>query len=75
MKSRSMVSIGGTQDKLTGIADDSTEVRAAALYALGTFMGASGSADPNKQGGEGTGRMFQLEERLAVWSRNGEGIL
>ena len=30
MKSRSMVSVGGTQDKLTGIADDSTEVRAAA---------------------------------------------
>ena len=59
-----MVSIGGTQDKLTGIADDSTEVRAAALYALGTFMGASGSADPNKQGGGGTGTMLQLEERV-----------
>ena len=55
----------GTQDKLTGmLADDSTEVRAAALYALGTFMGASGSADPNKQGGGGTGTMFQLEERI-----------
>ena len=55
----------GTQDKLTGmLADDSTEVRAAALYALGTFMGASGSADPNKQGGGGTGTMFQLEERV-----------
>ena len=54
----------GTQDKLTGmLADDSTEVRAAALYALGTFMGASGSADPNKQGGGGTGTMCQLDER------------
>ena len=55
----------GTQDKLTGmLADDSTEVRAAALYALGTFMGASGSGDPNKQGGGGTGTMYQLEERV-----------
>ena len=55
----------GTQDKLIGmLADDSTEVRAAALYALGTFMGASGSADPNKQGGGGTGTMYQLEERV-----------
>ena len=55
----------GTQDKLIGmLADDSAEVRAAALYALGTFMGASGSADPNKQGGGGTGTMYQLEERV-----------
>jgi regulator-associated protein of mTOR len=55
----------GAQDKLIGmLADDSTEVRAAALYALGTFMGASGSADPNKQGGGGTGTMCQLEERV-----------
>ena len=52
----------GTQDKLTGmLAEDSTEVRAA-VYALGTFMGASGSSDPNKQGGGGTGTMLQLEE-------------
>ena len=55
----------GTQDKLIGmLADDSAEVRAAALYALGTFMGASGSADANKQGGGGTGTMYQLEERV-----------
>ena len=55
----------GTQDKLIGmLADDSAEVRAAALYALGTFMGASGSADPSKQGGGGTGTMYQLEERV-----------
>lgn len=55
----------GTQDKLIGmLADDSAEVRAAALYALGTFMGASGSADPNKQGEGGTGTMYQLEERV-----------
>ncbi len=55
----------GTQDKLiTSLSDDSAEVRCAALYALGTFMGASGSADPNKQGGGGTGTMYQLEERV-----------
>ena len=55
----------GTQDKLISmLADDSAEVRSAALYALGTFMGASGSADPNKQGGGGTGTMYQLEERV-----------
>ncbi|KDR78409.1 hypothetical protein GALMADRAFT_245577 [Galerina marginata CBS 339.88] len=55
----------GTQDKLISmLSDDSAEVRAAALYALGTFMGASGSADPSKQGGGGTGTMYQLEERV-----------
>ncbi|KAF8971831.1 hypothetical protein BDZ97DRAFT_1785365 [Flammula alnicola] len=55
----------GTQDKLISmLSDDSAEVRSAALYALGTFMGASGSADPNKQGGGGTGTMYQLEERV-----------
>ncbi|KAM6498755.1 hypothetical protein JOM56_006703 [Amanita muscaria] len=54
----------GTQDKLIAmLSDDSAEVRSAALYALGTFMGASGSADPIKQGGGGTGTMYQLEER------------
>lgn len=45
------------------LSDDSAEVRAAALYALGTFMGASGSADPDKRGGGGTGMMNQFEER------------
>ncbi|KAJ3493649.1 hypothetical protein NLJ89_g10966 [Agrocybe chaxingu] len=55
----------GTQDKLIAmLSDDSAEVRCAALYALGTFMGASGSADPNKLGGGGTGTMYQLEERV-----------
>ncbi|KAF8644262.1 hypothetical protein AX16_008617 [Volvariella volvacea WC 439] len=55
----------GTQDKLVAmLSDDSAEVRAAALYALGTFMGASGSADPKKRGGGGTGTMYQLEERV-----------
>lgn len=55
----------GTQDKLIGLlTDDATEVRAAALYALGTFMGASGSESPDKQGGGGTGTMYQLEERV-----------
>ncbi|PPQ79360.1 hypothetical protein CVT25_002630 [Psilocybe cyanescens] len=53
----------GTQDKLvTTLSDVSAEVRAAALYALGTFLGASGSADPNKQGGGGSGKMQHLDE-------------
>lgn len=55
----------GTQDRLIGLlADDSPEVRGAALYALGTFLGASGSADLNKLGGGGSGTMHQLEERV-----------
>ncbi|KAI6015651.1 raptor N-terminal caspase like domain-containing protein [Pisolithus marmoratus] len=55
----------GTQDKLIPLLSDaSPEVRAAAMYALGTFMGASGSADPAKQGGGGSGTQYQLEERL-----------
>ncbi|KAH7920933.1 hypothetical protein BV22DRAFT_765532 [Leucogyrophana mollusca] len=55
----------GTQDKLILLlSDDSPEVRAAALYALGTFMGASGSADATKQGGGGSGTQYQLEERI-----------
>ncbi|EMD32619.1 hypothetical protein CERSUDRAFT_87930 [Gelatoporia subvermispora B] len=55
----------GTQDKLIALlSDDSAEVRAAALYALGTFLGASGSADLNKLGGGGSGTMYQLEERI-----------
>ncbi|KAI0931160.1 hypothetical protein AcV5_005293 [Taiwanofungus camphoratus] len=54
----------GTQDKLIGLlTDDSPEVRSAALYALGTFLGASGSADMNKLGGGGSGTQYQLEER------------
>lgn len=55
----------GTQDKLiTLLSDDSAEVRSAALYALGVFMGASGSANINKQGGGGTGTMHHLDERV-----------
>ncbi|KZP15647.1 hypothetical protein FIBSPDRAFT_895647 [Athelia psychrophila] len=55
----------GTQDKLISLlSDDSPEVRAAALFALGTFMGASGAADKEKQGGGGSGTMYQLEERI-----------
>ncbi|KAF9235142.1 raptor N-terminal caspase like domain-containing protein [Melanogaster broomeanus] len=46
------------------LSDDSPEVRAASLYALGTFMGSSGSVDPAKQGGGGTGTQYQLEERI-----------
>jgi regulator-associated protein of mTOR len=55
----------GTQDKLIAmLSDDSCEVRAAALFGLGTFMGATGSADLNKQAGGGSGTMYQLEERV-----------
>ncbi|KAF4612399.1 hypothetical protein D9613_004298 [Agrocybe pediades] len=55
---------GGTQDKLIAmLSDDSVEVRAAALFALGTFMGASGSSNPARRGGGGTGTMYQLNER------------
>ncbi|TCD64747.1 hypothetical protein EIP91_003669 [Steccherinum ochraceum] len=55
----------GTQDKLIALLnDDSCEVRAAALYALGTFLGASGSADETKLGGGGSGTMYQLVERI-----------
>ncbi|KAI0348333.1 hypothetical protein BDW22DRAFT_1350515 [Trametopsis cervina] len=55
----------GTQDKLIALlSDDSPEVRAAALYALSTFLGASGSADVTKLGGGGSGTMHQLEERI-----------
>ncbi|EKM61656.1 uncharacterized protein PHACADRAFT_248390 [Phanerochaete carnosa HHB-10118-sp] len=55
----------GTQDKLIALlSDDSPEVRGAALYSLGTFLGASGSADLSKLGGGGSGTMHQLEERI-----------
>lgn len=54
----------GTQDKLINMLHDSSpEVRAAALFALGTFMGASGAADSKKKGGGGTGSMYHLDER------------
>ncbi|KAH9056937.1 raptor N-terminal caspase like domain-containing protein [Lactarius vividus] len=55
----------GTQDKFISLlTDDSPEVRAAVLFALGTFMGASGSANSTKTGGGGTGTMNHLEERV-----------
>ncbi|KAH8113253.1 hypothetical protein DFH11DRAFT_1601015 [Phellopilus nigrolimitatus] len=54
----------GTQDKLIAmLSDSSPEVRTAALFALGTFMGASGSADSGKKSGGGTGSMYHLDER------------
>ncbi|TDL29563.1 hypothetical protein BD410DRAFT_780006 [Rickenella mellea] len=54
----------GTQDKLIGLlSDNSPEVRTAALFALGTFLGASGSLDSSKKGGGGTGSMYHLDER------------
>ncbi|KAI9513093.1 hypothetical protein F5148DRAFT_1273335 [Russula earlei] len=55
----------GTQDKFISLlTDDSPEVRTAVLFALGTFMGASGSGNPTKTGGGGTGTMHHLEERV-----------
>jgi regulator-associated protein of mTOR len=55
----------GTQDKFISLlTDDSPEVRAAVLFALGTFMGASGSGNPMKTGGGGTGTIHHLEERV-----------
>lgn len=43
--------------------DNSVEVRAAVLYALGTFFGASGSSDPNAKGGGGSGVQLNRSER------------
>ncbi|KAJ7201377.1 hypothetical protein GGX14DRAFT_656674 [Mycena pura] len=52
-----------THEKLVQLlSDDSVEVRCAALYALGTFLGASGSA--RKRGGGGTGTMPQYDTRV-----------
>lgn len=54
----------GAPDKLIQImSDDSVEVRCAALFALGTFMGASGAADTGKRGGGGSGPMDDFDER------------
>jgi regulatory associated protein of mTOR len=48
----------GAPDRLNELlSDESVEVRCAALYALGTFMGASGSRDKTRVGGGGTGSM------------------
>ncbi|KAJ7070515.1 hypothetical protein C8F01DRAFT_382159 [Mycena amicta] len=47
------------------LSDDSVEVRCAALYALGTFMGASGAlASKAKTGGGGSGSMNHFESRM-----------
>ncbi|KAL0951936.1 hypothetical protein HGRIS_008588 [Hohenbuehelia grisea] len=66
----------GAQDVLIGLlSDPSPEVRSAALYALGTFMGANGGPAPanakfatgapcESGGGGGTGTMPQLDERI-----------
>ncbi|KAJ3813805.1 hypothetical protein F5876DRAFT_34250 [Lentinula aff. lateritia] len=56
----------GTQDKLVNLmSDDSAEVRCAALYALGTFMGSSGSKVETEgtKGGGGSGGMYDRDER------------
>ncbi|KIY73326.1 WD40 repeat-like protein [Cylindrobasidium torrendii FP15055 ss-10] len=43
--------------------DESVEVRCAALFALQTFLGASGSVDVNKRGGGGSGTLMGLFEQ------------
>ncbi|KAJ3739761.1 hypothetical protein DFH05DRAFT_1512697 [Lentinula detonsa] len=56
----------GTQDRLVNLmSDDSAEVRCAALYALGTFMGASGFKleTEGTRGGGGSGGMYDRDER------------
>jgi regulator-associated protein of mTOR len=49
---------------ITLLSDDSPEVRSAALFALGTFLGATVAANPSKQGGRGSKIMYHLEERI-----------
>ncbi|KAJ1301765.1 hypothetical protein OPQ81_008994 [Rhizoctonia solani] len=54
----------GAQDKLSVMmSDHSPNVRAAALYALSVFLGASGSAIEGRNGGGGTGCRIPLQER------------
>lgn len=54
----------GAQDKLSVMmSDHSPNVRAAAMYALAIFMGASGSAIEGRNGGGGTGCRIPLQER------------
>ncbi|KZS92589.1 hypothetical protein SISNIDRAFT_486598 [Sistotremastrum niveocremeum HHB9708] len=54
-----------TQDKLISmLTDSSPEVRAACLFALGTFMGASGGRGDERRGGRGSGSMIAFEERI-----------
>ena len=43
--------------------DNSVEVRAAVLYALGTFFGCSGSSNPYSKGGGGSGVQLNRTER------------
>lgn len=43
--------------------DNSVEVRAAVLYALGTFFGCSGSSNPDAKGGGGSGVQLNRTER------------
>lgn len=55
----------GVQDRLIAmLSDDAAEVRAAALYALSSFLGASTSLSPTDKGGGGSGAMEQLAERV-----------
>ena len=67
MKLKCMVSIGVLRTNSMGCLQMILRrcgLQHCSLYALGTFMGASGSADSNKQGGGGTGTMYQLEEKV-----------
>ena len=56
-------------DKLMELLHDvAPEVRAAAMYALGTFLGASGSASDTRRGGGGTGGLlpFDLRDQFRI---------
>lgn len=56
-------------DKLMELLHDvAPEVRAAAMYALGTFLGASGSASDARRGGGGTGGLlpFDLRDQFRI---------
>ncbi|KAJ3722358.1 raptor N-terminal caspase like domain-containing protein [Lentinula raphanica] len=58
--------VRGTQDRLVNmLSNDSAEVRCAALYALSTFMGASGSQldTEGNRGGGGSGGMYDRDKQ------------
>jgi regulator-associated protein of mTOR len=57
------LSIRAQEKLIQMLSDNSVEVRAAVMYALSTFLGASGSPAHEKKGGGGAGGMLPIEER------------
>jgi regulator-associated protein of mTOR len=55
--------LGGPNMLCQMLQDNSVEVRAAVLYALGTFFGCSGSSNPDAKGGGGSGVQLSRTER------------